>query len=79
MCNRSAEGVGLDVVRESALAVDLHHREPFAIFRLEGGVARDVDLPEVEAQLLLELGDDAAGALAQMAARGVIENDVGYG
>ena len=79
MCNRSAEGVGLDVIREPAPAVDLHDRQPPAVLRLERLVAGDVHLPQVEAELLLELGDDAAGPLTQVAARGVIDDDVGYG
>jgi hypothetical protein len=79
LCNRSAEGVGLHVVRETAPAVDLHHRQPLTVLRLEGVVSGDVDLAKIEAQLLPELGDDAAGALAQVAARGVIQNDFDYG
>jgi len=79
LCNRSAEGVGLDVVREPAPAVDLHHGQPLAVLRLERLVAGDVHFPQVEAELLLELGDDAAGPLTQVAARGVIDDDVGYG
>jgi hypothetical protein len=79
LCNRSPEGVGLHVIREPAPAVDLHDRQPLAVFGLEGGVAGDVDLPQVEPELLPELGDHAAGALAQMAARGVIQDDLRYG
>jgi hypothetical protein len=79
LCNRSPEGVRLDVVGEAAPAVDLDHRQPLAVFRLEGRVAGDVDLAQLEAELALELSDHAAGALTQMAARGVVENDVGYG
>ena len=63
------------MIRETAPPVDLHHREPFAVLGLEGVVAGDVDLPKVEAELLLEVGDDAAGALAQVAARGVVDDD----
>jgi hypothetical protein len=79
LCNRSAEGVWLDVIREPAPAVDLHDRQPLAVLRLERLVAGDVHLPQVEAELLLELGDDATGSLTQVAARGVIHDDVGYG
>jgi hypothetical protein len=79
LCNRSPEGVGLDVVRETAPAVDLHDREPLAVLGLERIVAGDVNLPQVEAELLLQLGHDAAGALAQVAPRGVIQDDRSYG
>jgi hypothetical protein len=79
LCNRSAEGVRLDVVGETAPSVDLDHRQPFAVLGLEGGIPGDVDLAQVEAELLPERRDDAAGALAQVAARGVIDDDVGYG
>jgi hypothetical protein len=80
LCNRSPEGVGLDVVRETAPAVDLDHGQPLAVLGLEGGIAGDVDLPEVEAELLPERSHDAAGRLAEMTARGVVEDDLGrYG
>ncbi len=79
MCNRSAEGVGLDVVREPAPTADLHHGEPLAVLRLERVVAGDVHLPQVEAELLLEFGDDAAGPLTQVAAGGVVDDNLGYG
>ena len=67
------------MIREPAPAVDLHDRQPLAVFRLERLVAGDVHFPQVETELLLELGDDAAGPLTQVAARGVIDDDVGYG
>ena len=54
MCNRAAEGVGLDAIGETAPPVDLHHREPLAVLGLEGGIAADVDLVEVEAELRLQ-------------------------
>ena len=79
MCNRPAECLRLEVVREAAAAVDLDDREPRAVLRLERLVAGDVHLSQVEAELLLELGDEAAGPLTQVAARGVIDDDVGYG
>jgi hypothetical protein len=79
LCNRPAEGIGLDVVGETAPAVDLHDWQPLAIFGLQDGVAGDVDLPQVEPELLPELANHAAGRLAEMAARGVVEDDVGYG
>ena len=79
LCNRPPERVRLHVVREAAPAVDLDHGQPFPVFGLEGGIAGDVDLAQVEAELLVELGDHAAGFLAEMAARGVVDDDFGYG
>ena len=79
MCNRTPERVELYVVRKAPPAVDLDHGQPFPVFGLEGGIAGDVDLAQVEAELLMELRNDAAGLLAQMAARGVVDDDLGYG
>ena len=79
LCNRPPERVRLHVVREAAPAVDLDHRQPLPVFGLEGGIAGDVDLAQVEAELLTELGHQAAGLLAEMAARGVVDDDLGYG
>ena len=79
LCNRTPEGIGLHVVREPAPAVDFDDRQPLAVFRLESRVAGDVHLTQVEPELLPELGDHAAGALAQMAARGVVQHDLRYG
>jgi hypothetical protein len=44
LCNRTPECSELDVVREAPPAVDLDHRQPFAIGRLERGIPADVDL-----------------------------------
>jgi hypothetical protein len=79
LCNRPAQGVGLDVVGETAPPVDLHDREPLAVLGLEGRVAGDVDLAEVEAELALQVADHAAGALTQVAARSVVDDDLRYG
>jgi hypothetical protein len=79
LCNRPAQRVGVHVVDETALAVDLHHRDPLPVRRLELGVAVDRDLPQLEAELLPRRADDAAGGLAEMAARRGVEDDVGYG
>ena len=79
MCNRSTEGVGLDVVRETAPAVDLDHGEPLPILGLQDGIARDVHLPEVEAELLTEGAHLSERALAQVAAFSVENGDDGYG
>jgi len=63
------------VVRETAPPVDLDDRQPCAVLGLEGGIAGDIHLAQLEAELLAELRDNAAGALAQVAARGVIDGD----
>jgi hypothetical protein len=56
-------------------AVDLDHREPFAVDDLEGRVTGDVDLAERERELVAEAQDRLAGALAQVTAGGVVEGD----
>jgi hypothetical protein len=71
----SSKGARIDVVDERTTTVDLHYRQPLAVPRLELRVARDVDLAEVDAGL----AEDAAGALAEVAALRVEEDDVGYG
>jgi hypothetical protein len=75
LCNRSAEGLRLDVVRESAPSVDLDHREPLAVLRLERRVAGDVDLPQRKAQLVPQRSELLEGALAKMAALRVVDDD----
>jgi hypothetical protein len=80
LCNRSAEGIDLKVVRETAPAVDLDHREPLAVLGLEGIVAGDVDLPQIEAELRLEGSQLFERPLAEVAALRVVDDDVGgYG
>ena len=79
MCNRSTERFGLDVVREPAPAVDLDDRKPFPIFGLEGRVAPDVDLAQVEAELGMQRAHLFERALAQVAVLGVVNDDSNYG
>lgn len=80
MCDELApERVGLNVVGEGANAVDLHHREPLAIARLELGVAADVDLLELESQLLAQRGHLRPRPLAEMAPLRVEDPDERYG
>ena len=79
MCNRFPERIGLDVVRETAPAVDLDHREPLPILGLEGGVAADVHLPQIEAELVTERAHLLERALAQVTAFRVKDGDLGYG
>jgi hypothetical protein len=61
------------------LPVDLDHRQPLAVPRLEVGIARDVDLVELEAELLLKRTQARERLLAQMAPRRVVEDDARYG
>jgi hypothetical protein len=69
------EGLLLHVVRARALAVDLDDGEPFAIARLERGVAVDRDLFQLEAQLVAERPQLCERALAQRAAVRVEDRD----
>jgi hypothetical protein len=80
LCNRTPEGVHLQVVCKAPPAVDLHDRQPLAILRLERGIAGDVDLAKAEAELRLQLSKLLERALAEVAALGVEDDDVGgYG
>ena len=79
MCNRSAERFGLDVVRETAPAVDLDHRQPLPVLGLEGRVAADVDLAQVEADLVAERAHLRERPLAQVTAFSVVNGYLGYG
>ena len=67
----------MDVVGKDRLAVDLDHREPLAVPRLELRVARDVDLLQREAELGAELLELRARPVAEMAALRVEERDYG--
>jgi len=79
LCNRTAEGIRVHVVRETRPPVDLDDRDPLAVLRLETGIPVDRDLLQLEAELVPCRGDDAPGRLAEMAARRGIEDDFGYG
>jgi hypothetical protein len=79
LCELSAERVGLDEVRERALAVDLDDGEPLAVTGFQLRVAADVDLLELELDLGTNCLDRTTRGLAQVAALGVVEDDVRYG
>ncbi len=79
MCNRSAERLGLDVVGEAAPAVDLDDRKPLAVFGLEGRIAPDVDLGQIEAELGVQRAHLFERALTQMAVLSVVNDDSSYG
>ena len=59
--------VGVHVVVERLVAADGDDRDPLAVLALELGVARDVDLLELEVELGLDLGENAAGSVAEVA------------
>jgi hypothetical protein len=69
----------VDVVHEAAAAVDLDDGDPLPVTGLERGIAVDRDLAQVEAELVTRRRDDAAGRLAEVAARRGVEDDLGYG
>jgi hypothetical protein len=71
----ATESVLGDVVDERSLAVDLHDREPLAISRLQLGIAADVDLLELEAELVTERSDGLPRSFAEVAALRVVEDD----
>jgi hypothetical protein len=76
----AAERVRRNVVDERLRAVDLDdgNQLAVAIFELLGH--RDVDLSQVEAELVAQPVQGRSGALAQVAAGRVIEDDLGrYG
>jgi len=70
------EHAGVDEVDEGSLPVDLHHRQPLPVLRLELAVAADVDLLELEGQLGPDLFEDAAGPLAEVAILCVVQSDL---
>ena len=76
MCNRAAQCVDLHVVREAAPAVDLDDRQPLAIRGLELGLAGDVDLVQVEAELGSERTHLGERTLAEVAPLRVIDDDL---
>jgi hypothetical protein len=63
----------LHVEGASALAVDLDHREPFAVAGLERGVAVDRHLVELERELVTELVQPTPRLLAEVAAARLVE------
>ena len=79
MCNRPAERIRLHVVREAPPAVDLDHRQPLAVPRLQVRIPADVDLLEGEAELVAQAVQLLERALAQVAALRVEDGDGGYG
>ena len=80
MCGHfAAKGRRVDVVDEGPLALDLDHRQPLAVSRLQLRVVADVDFVEVEGNLGADLFEDPPRALAEVAALRVIQRDPPYG
>jgi hypothetical protein len=75
----SPQGALVDEVDEGTCAADLDHREPLAVFGLEGGVAGDVDLSQLEPELVPQPLELRPRALAEGAVGGVVERDLRYG
>ena len=69
----------VDVVGERTLAVDLDDGEPLAVLRFQPGVARDVDLFQLERLVGCHGDEGLARAFAQVTAGRVVEDDPGYG
>jgi hypothetical protein len=64
------------VVDERLLAVDLDHRQPLPVARLQLGVAGDVDLRELEVGVGADGDERLPRPLAEVAAGRVVENDL---
>jgi hypothetical protein len=81
LCGQLApEGVRRHVVDERLGAADLDDRDQLSEPVFEGGIARDVHLAQLEGELGAQLLQRSPGALAQVALRRVIKDDVGrYG
>jgi hypothetical protein len=62
------------VVGKTPPAVDLDHRDPLAVRRLELRVPADVDLAQVERELLAKPAQLLERALAEVAALRVIDD-----
>lgn len=75
--NSPPQRVRVHVVGEAATAIDLDDGDPLPVLSLERRVAVDRHLAQLEAQLVLRRGDDAAGRLTKMAARRGVERYFG--
>ncbi len=73
------QSIGVHVVDESALAVDLDHREPLTVATLQLRHARDVDLLELEGRLLADPLDLGPRPLAERAVTADVESDLRQG
>jgi hypothetical protein len=76
LCEAPPKRLWLHVVRERLPPGDLDDRDQLAVPRLELGIAGDVDLVEREPKLVAKLDERRSRALAQVAAAGVVEDDL---
>ena len=67
------------MVRESPPPVDLDHRQPFPVDRLELGIAGDVHLAQLEPELRAQPAYLLESAVAEVAALSVVDGDDGHG
>jgi hypothetical protein len=72
----AAKRIGIDVVDEGALPVDLHDGKPLTVLLLQLPIPADVDLLEHERDFDPGLSEDAPGSFAEVAALRVVENDL---
>jgi len=70
----ATKSIWIHVIDESAVAVDLHDREPLAVARLQLGIAVDFDLLQFERDLLADQRQDLPCALAKVASLCVVED-----
>jgi hypothetical protein len=71
--------VRLDPVHGEPFAVELQHRQPFAIALLELRIARDVDLVHSEPELALQRRQVLSRALAEMTVATDIQDESAQG
>jgi hypothetical protein len=71
----ATKSFGIHVIDESALAVDLHDRQPLAMLRLEPRIPADVNLVELEVGLFADLFESRTRPFAEVAALRVIQDD----
>ena len=79
MCELASQRVGWNEVHERLRSVDLHDRDQLAVACLELRVSVDRDLLQLEPELVARSQNRLASPLAEMAPRGGVEGDLGYG
>src|SRR5687767_4968557 len=79
LCDLTAQRRGVDEVDELLLPVDFHDRQQLTVTHLELGIAVDLDLFDLEAELALGLDDRGPCTLAEVASLRAVEADEGYG
>jgi hypothetical protein len=79
LCEPSPHCITRHEVDERALAVDLDDRQELAVARLELGIAVDLDLLQLEAELVPKPNHGFPRALAEVAPLRAVETNLGYG